>query len=311
VIPRASVVIPAYNAESFIAQTLESALAQDLGDVEIIVIDDGSRDDTARVVRTFGSAVSLLDGGGRGVSAARNLGIERSTGDYVAFLDHDDLWHPTMLRRGVEILEACPETALTFAQILPLQDGKLGEACPVLPADPAFLRNAYRELVFWNFIPMSTVVVRRSVLLDLPRLFDTRLRLAEDWELWLRIAEATAPAGFAFVPEPLATYVIRPGRATDRTADLRLEDISVLEAETARNPWLQSDDRRRYRERLFRLYDEAGYWLLREGRGREAARYVLGAWRARPTALRTLLRIAPCLLSRLHPGRAAQPRGNS
>jgi hypothetical protein len=109
--------------------------------------------------------------------------------------------------------------------------------------------------------------------------------LAEDWDLWLRLARHHP---IVFIPEPLTGYVIVPGRATERIADLRLEDLAVFQQQIRANPWLASKDAVRCEATLYRLHEEAGYWLLREGRRREARRALRAAWKLRPGSLKPL-----------------------
>ncbi|MGI8668594.1 MAG: glycosyltransferase family 2 protein, partial [Aridibacter sp.] len=104
--PLVSVIIPAYNAEQFISQTIESVLGQTLKDFEIVVVDDGSTDETAGIAESYGAPVRCIRKTNGGVSRARNTGIEHAVGKYIAFLDADDLWEPTKLEKQVALLDA-------------------------------------------------------------------------------------------------------------------------------------------------------------------------------------------------------------
>ena len=286
--PLVSVIVPAYNAERFIAATIESALAQDFDPLEVVVVDDGSSDRTRDVVQSLGaSRVRLLSGPNRGVSAARNEGVRASAGEYVAFLDHDDLWEPSKIRRQVEVFESDRRAALVFTQARTVTAGSRGddgELVPVIDDPRGFFGKAYENLVHWNYIPLSAVMVRRSVLRGLEGPFDTRYTLSEDWDLWLRIAAGLSDGGVAFIAEPLTRYVIQPGRATSRMADLRLEDLAIFETQIRANPWLVVSDPARVRETRYRLHKEAAWWLLAEGRAREARRCLRAALGVRPVS---------------------------
>lgn len=289
-----SVVIPAFNAEPFIERTLRSVLAQTHSEMEVIVVDDGSTDGTRDLVSAIGPPVTLVAGGRRGVSAARNDGVRRSRGRYVAFLDHDDHWEPDKLRRQVELMESDPSIGLVFTQARVVRDGQVTEIFPVLPDPGDFLAKAHENLVHWNYIPMSAVAARRDLLpgLDGSGPFDERFRLSEDWDLWLRMAAALGEGGIGFIPEPLVTYEIVPGRATERMADLRLEDLVIFEEQMRAHPGLRASDPRRCRSTLYRLHEEAGYWLLQEGRRDEALPILRAAWRLRPASIKPLARLA-------------------
>jgi len=308
---RVSVVIPTYNASRFIRRTLDSVLAQRgmSGRLDIVVVDDGSGDDTVEIVRRIPSGdirIDVLQGARRGVCAARNAGVARCRGEHVAFLDHDDLWEPDKLKRQADLLDADPRAALVFTQARVMAErpgdpeGEITETFPMLREPESFLARAYENLVHWNYIPMSAVMVRRSALPE--PAFDPRFQLAEDWDLWLRIAASAGPGGVRFIAEPLTAYRIVAGRATERMADLRLEDISIFQREIERHPWLADSDPGRCRDTLYRLHEEAGYWLLREGRRAEARRMLRAAWRIKPSSLKPLGR----LLASLVPGRAGE-----
>lgn len=279
-----SVVIPAYNAEGFIRATLESVLRQNVKDLEVVVVDDGSADQTREVVSSFGPMVTLVTGPRRGVSAARNTGVSVCRGLYVAFMDHDDLWEPGKLARQAAILDADPRAALVFTQARVEREHCLVEIFPQIPDPARLLSAAHENLLHWNYIPMSSVMARRA---SLPAgegegPFDSRFRFSEDWDLWLRMAATSGPGALAFIPEPLTRYQIVKGRATERMADLRLEDIQIFEEQLGAHPELGRSDPQRCRSTRYRLREEAGYWLLREGRAAEARRQLREAWRLKP-----------------------------
>lgn len=284
-----SVVIPAYNAEPFIGATLESVLAQTSGELEVIVVDDGSTDRTHDVVSSFSPRVNLVTGPRQGVSAARNTGVRRSIGSYIAFMDHDDLWEPGKIARQAAVLNADPHVALVFTQALVEKNGQLVEIFPQIPDLHEFMSAAHENLLHWNYVPMSSVMVRRSSLAgvgDGP--FDPRFRFSEDWDLWLRIAASSGPGGLVFIPEPLTRYQIMQGRATERMADLRMEDIQIFDEQLAAHPELGRANPKRCRSTRYRLREQAGYWLLREGRLPEARRVLREAWRLRPLSTKPL-----------------------
>ena len=286
---KVSVVIPAYNAEKFIERTIDSVLSQDFAGLEVIVVDDGSSDATCEIVSAIGSPVELVQGMRRGVSLARNVGVRHSTREYIAFMDHDDLWEPDKIRRQVEALEAAPDAGLAFTQARLVEGGELTRVFPTIPDDPSFLAKAYDNLVHENFIPMSSVMVRRACLPavdgDGEGPFDPQLTLSEDWDLWLRIAREHP---IVFIREPLTRYVIVPGRATERIADMRLEDVAIFSKQLHAEPRLLAADGERCRATRYRLNEEAGYWLLREGRRREARRALFRAWRVKPSSIKPL-----------------------
>ncbi len=190
-----SVVIPAFNAQAHIADCLASVSTQSRGfDVEVIVVDDGSADDTVEIARRS-PGVQCITQPNRGPSAARNLGIAAARGQYIAFLDADDLWPAGKLQAQVQLLQQYPELALVFGDCrqfdangprprTEFQANRLGTAAwgpgPAIP-------DAYARLLEVNFITTGSVVVRRDVLQQVGG-FAVDLRLVEDLDLWLRIA---------------------------------------------------------------------------------------------------------------------------
>ena len=149
--------------------------------------------------------------------------VSLARADYIAFLDHDDLFEPDKLARQAAQLDSRPELGLVFTQARTVGGGT-EEIFPQIADPDPFLASAYENLVHWNYIPMSSVMARRPALRATTGArgegpFDPRFALAEDWDLWLRLA---ADHAVGFIPEPLVRYVIRQGRATERMADLRL-----------------------------------------------------------------------------------------
>ena len=181
-----SVVIPAYNAEHFLAQTLESVLAQTLAADEILVVDDGSTDATASIAEGFGPQVTVFRRPNSKAAAARNFGVEQATSDWVAFLDADDIWLPDKLQRQMQELRSDPGADLCYTSMTTLvHDGDHMRVGDLMMAPPP------EEIRHWlsrrcAILP-SSVVVRRSTLQKAGG-FDCSLRHGcEDYDLWFRL----------------------------------------------------------------------------------------------------------------------------
>jgi glycosyltransferase involved in cell wall biosynthesis len=188
--PLVSVVIPAYNAASFIGPTLDSVFAQTLSDYEVIVVNDGSPDTSSleRALEPLQSKIRYLKQANGGPSNARNTGIRAAVGKYVAFLDSDDLWLPHHLARQVEHLESDPSLQMVYANGVYLRgDSPVGilfdNSEQSLPIDLDCLLQE-RSTV----ITSSTVVLREALLKA--GMFDEKLRRCEDYDLWLRLVQA-------------------------------------------------------------------------------------------------------------------------
>ncbi|CDH43072.1 glycosyltransferase family 2 protein [Candidatus Contendibacter odensensis] len=206
-----STIIPAFNAEHYIAKALRSALDQQI-EQQIIVIDDGSTDDTAAVVGRFGDAVELIRTPNRGVSAARNEGIRRAHGEFICFLDADDEWLPEKLTQQLELFAQYPElgTAITdemhvdsHGQIVRPSFLATKKFHAELPARAALLNKPITWLIMESFFPTSSVMTRRNVIEKAGK-FDETLSIIEDRDLWIRLA-LTAPVGLA--PNILVRYL--------------------------------------------------------------------------------------------------------
>jgi glycosyltransferase involved in cell wall biosynthesis len=190
-----SVVIPARNAGQFIGEALESVIRQQGPfSLEVIVVDDGSSDDTAASVEAF-DGVRLVRQANAGPSAARNRGIAAARGDYIAFLDADDLWPPGKLAIQLELFRAHPQLGMVigdcriFDQRGPrsrTQFEQEGRDAEFFGGEP-LIEDAYAKLFQGNYVPTGTVVVRRKCIEE-AGLFDESRRYVEDWDLWVRIA---------------------------------------------------------------------------------------------------------------------------
>lgn len=227
--PRVSVVIPAYRAARTIGRAVGSVLAQTAPAAEILVIDDGSPDDLAAALAQYGDRVMLIRQPNGGAASARNLGIDRAKGNFIAFLDADDYWSPQKLQRQLALFERHPELGLVAGQyfVKSLDDGQCRPGLRVdsarfdgvrQPQGPAAFRAAGE---IWT----GTVLVRREVLGD--DRFVSTLEPAEDRDLWVRLVAKTP---IYLCSEPLATAVLEAGSlsrsslARDITNLLRVVD---------------------------------------------------------------------------------------
>jgi len=195
---RVSAIIPAYNAETFIREAVDSALGQTHPDVEVIVVDDSSTDDTAGVLQSYGDRIIVHHQPNGGVAAARNAGARRASGSWVAFLDADDVWLPTKIEQQL----AMATTPLSYTNRFNFgARGDLpeiqSEVTPLLAGD-VFVSLLLRG----NFITTSSVMMARDLFLELDG-FALSPTVCEDWDLWLRAAERHP---VAVVTEPLVGY---------------------------------------------------------------------------------------------------------
>lgn len=225
--PRVSVVIPAFNCGWCIGQAIESVLRQTRPADEIIVIDDGSTDDTWTRLGPYMSRIRYERSANAGVAAARNRAIELATGDLLAFLDADDVWHPRKLERQLRVLADRRDVLLLGTATFSYPCGAVPEA-----ADGAVSEISWRQLAVRNRLTTSSVVVHRSAVIEAGG-FDPALHGPEDYDLWLRIARR---GRIALLRAPLVGYRIVEGSLSQRPRTMEaglLRIIAKLDRERA------------------------------------------------------------------------------
>ncbi|WP_162604575.1 glycosyltransferase family 2 protein [Geomonas edaphica] len=192
--PTLDVVIPVYNGESFIVQAIESVMSQDYLPVRIIVVDDGSTDRTAALVRELMGPVPILyhHQENSGLSAARNAGIRLCTSDYVAFLDADDEWYPEKLSSQLKLFAEgdWDNLGVVYCRYIHIDEvGHIANNYHVVAPDPENRGYIFERLLKANMITGSGsgVLVKRSCF-ERVSLFDEELKACEDWDMWLRLS---------------------------------------------------------------------------------------------------------------------------
>ncbi len=208
-------IVPAHNAEATLAQSLESALAGSYCNFELLIVDDGSSDETPRIADRFAredDRVQLHRRAQGGVSAALNLGLRHARGDYVARLDSDDIWHPTKLEKQMAVVNADPAVALVYTGVRYIDaDGFVVRDV----APQRFERGALAHILYSGLIGgNSSVLMSRSAAIDAGGYDETLI----SWEDLFLFASICASHPVACVPEYLVGYRVRPGSLS---ADLR------------------------------------------------------------------------------------------
>lgn len=245
-----AVVIPSYNAGRFVAAAVTSAEAQSVPPHEIIVVDDGSTDDTLAVLAQFGSRITVVSQPNRGLpGCARNAGAARASATWLAFLDADDTWLPHKLERQLAIGRD-PAIALVYSDrynrgargALPERQGEV---------HPMFRGDIFLDLLLWgNAVTASSAMIRRHVFEALGG-FAEHLRAAEDWDLWLRVAEAHT---VGVVDEPLVNYTFHQEMFTGDPARMRhaRDEVMRRALTSPRGSGLAASVRRRIRAAVAR-----------------------------------------------------------
>ncbi|GJQ50989.1 MAG: glycosyl transferase [Candidatus Kuenenia stuttgartiensis] len=201
--PLVSVIIPTYNGSRFIKETIQSALDQTYRNLEIIVIDDGSTDNTPEIVKsTNNQKVTYIRQENAGAAMARNLGINISKGEYIAFLDHDDLWLPHKLERQLLLFGKNPMVAMVYSDTFIIDENNF--VTGKFSQKTKFFRGMiFKELFLSCFITILTVIIKRSVFIEIGPFLP--FKISEEYDLYLKCA---AKYSIDYINEPLAKYRI-------------------------------------------------------------------------------------------------------
>jgi glycosyltransferase involved in cell wall biosynthesis len=204
--PTVSVIIPTYNRAAFVVEAIESVLAQSCQEFELIVVDDGSQDDTRDILGRFSGRIRYQFQENHGISHARNTGLELAQAPYIAFLDSDDLWVRDKLTRQIEYMENHPDRLLCHTNEIWIRNG--------VRVNPKKIHGKHSGWIFEYCIPLciislSSALMRRD-LFDRIGIFDESLPVCEDYDLWLR---ASLVAAVGFLPRPL---IIKRGGHSDQ-----------------------------------------------------------------------------------------------
>ncbi|HEY4010049.1 MAG TPA: glycosyltransferase family 2 protein [Acidobacteriaceae bacterium] len=216
-----SVVIPVYNGEIYLEQTIRSVLEQSYPAHEVIVVDDGSSDRSLEIAQSFGPPVICLQQKNQGPSVARNVAIERATGEWIALLDADDYWLPGKLEQQMAKLDEEPGAGFIYSgrTMLSVKDGSTYDI-PGQP--PKWVKDRLR---YANPLVPSAVIVTRSLLLENP--FRVPFQSSEDWWLFYSLSKQTE---FAFLPQPTVVYRVHPASLTHTNWRNVLEKASRVAA---------------------------------------------------------------------------------
>lgn len=291
--PTVAVIIPCFNAKPYIAATLESVLSQEGVDLEVIVVDDGSRDGSGDLVEQQFPHVRLIRKGNGGVAAARNVGLAAARAQWIAFCDADDIWLPGKLQAQLEALAKCPASRMSYTawhvwpSSEPRPDAALlrelaHDASPGRWQGPS--GSIYPDLLLDCEVWTSTVLANRS-LFDEVGVFDTALKIGEDYDLWLRASRAT---DIIRVPRPLALYRQHPANITRATptTNYRLQVVgAAIQRWGYRGPDGRDVDRAALRRRLAMTCSDFAVALLNAGQPRAARQSIREALRFNPVHL--------------------------
>lgn len=295
--PLISVIIPAYNARPFICTAVESVLSQTHPAVEVIVVDDGSTDDTPDALAGFEARTRVLRQANRGPAAARNAGLACARGEYVMFLDADDWILPEKLRRQVTCLAASPSVGWVYCDVAYVDEQ--GRHVTLASERFAYERRSrlegllFPELLPGNFIPVHAPMIRRHLLTDVgPFDEDRRLIGVEDWDLLLRLS-LRAPA--AYLPEVLAGCLLHSSSLSADPVARDRRRFDLLDKATRVFPEQIRVLGRPGRRLVADTHNWFGYRLYRERRWAQARERLQASLRAWPCQGRAWWFLFRCL----------------
>lgn len=222
--PLISVIVPAYNAERTIGETIRSVLAQTFADFELIIVNDGSQDKTLEVISQFFDArIQVFSYSNAGLATSRNRGISHASGEFISFLDADDLWTPDKLEKQLQALNDNSQAAVVYSWTNCIDEsGQFVRRGSHLSVSG----NVYATLLVVNFIENGSNPMIRKQALEVVGNFDPALTPAEDRDMWLRLA---AKYEFIVVPAPQILYRQSPGSVSSNVLKQAASSLAVLQ----------------------------------------------------------------------------------
>lgn len=280
--PAVSVIVPTYNYARFIRDCLDSIFSQTFKDLEVIVVDDGSTDNTEEVLEKYRGDIHYIHQENKGLPAARNRGIRSAQGEFLAFLDSDDLWLPGKLEEQIRVLRKDTDMGIVFSDASAFsEEGVIQES--ILKEEDICIGQCFQRLFMGNYLVMPTVVIRKKCL-DKSGMFDESLTAVEDYDLWLRISVFYR---VGFVDKVLAMYRVHPSNMSRDFCRLLDNEIRVIRKVIEQYPDFVKKMGRKVPARLCTLFNQYGLEWIRKGETRQAKKNFMKAIKARSWQLKS------------------------
>ena len=267
-----SVIIPTYNRAEYLVKAVDSVLSQTYQDVEIIIIDDGSTDNTKEVLKKYTGkpqAIKYTYQNNAGAAAARNAGLKMAAGEYIAFLDSDDLWLPEKLEKQIKMMEDNPYFDMIFCDMRQECDGKI--------IYNSFLREVSKfnykreinleDLLARNFIFTPTILIKKKCFAD-GLMFNQKLQINEDYNMWLRIAQKFRIGFLDDILVVRGVHETNISRYLDKVFKSELETLKFFLL-TCKNNKLRNKVKGRMKNITYNL----GYYYFEKNRRLDALKY--------------------------------------
>ena len=279
-----SVIIPAYNNAAFLPDCINSVRQQTMPLHEIIIVDDGSRDNTEAVIKTLGDDILYSKQKNQGPASARNHGIQQATGDWIAFLDADDQWVPNKIELQLNCLKKHPELQLIAGDMAetnalskietPSMLAHHGQLELFKQLDGQPLTDACASLVQKNFIPTGTVLANKESLIE-AGLFPESIRFGEDLALWAQVA---ARHPITCLPDVLMLRRRHDSNATDSNEDMLKGIVQVMRLLKEKCGDVLQKQGLSANEPLFQACFSLGYWQFQHGQIKQSGQAFREAW---------------------------------
>lgn len=253
-IPLVSVVIPVYNAENTIAETIESVIKQTFTDFELVIINDGSTDNSSGILYSFtDKRIRIIDIENSGASSARNLGIDNTCGKYISFIDSDDLWEESKIEKQLNALQINKDCEVVYSWTMYIDENG-DKLHPIKPVD--FTGDVYKKMLINNFIGSgSNILAKRDAVISAGK-FDSELTYAEEWDLFIRLS---INHNFAVIKEYLVYY-----RQSASSQSSSIEDFEKGTLEVIDRAYKQASQQYKYLKpkAISSLYSYTSYLYL-------------------------------------------------
>ncbi|MFQ5686787.1 MAG: glycosyltransferase family 2 protein [Candidatus Scalindua sp.] len=263
--PTVSVIIHTFNNEKFIAETVESVLSQTYSDYEIIVVDDGSGDGTRDALLPYMQEIRYHYKENGGIASAKNTGISLSNAEFVAFLDHDDLWIPDKLKIQMEYFNGNPQVGLVYAKYASFRGDKELRVKP----EKGYSGWIFKTLLSKSIVQTSTVMVKRECL-NAVGTFDESFKLADEYDMFLRVAKRFQ---CGFVNKELTRYRVHDRNASKNDLLFDKENLRVFKKVYNGYTDLDGNEKKILRKRIARYSMRVAEGLCRQGQLEESKIY--------------------------------------
>ncbi|HOI53885.1 MAG TPA: glycosyltransferase [Phycisphaerae bacterium] len=294
--PAVSVIVPVYNGERFLRQTLDSILAQTFHDYEIVAVDDGSSDGSRAILESYGDRVRVFTQKNLGAPSARNRAIGEARGQWIAFLDHDDTWEPDKLE--FQMSAARPDDDLIHAEARVIDgSGAIIKDAFSHPDDPPETQTRLERVIRHNPIYVLTTIVRRDAIEKVGRLDPNDRFGTDEYLLWMRLLASGCKA--RYLDRIVASYRVHGQNASGHHTRMIYGELYALEALWAEfGRTFSPSVARAFHAKIHQLYYSYGWRLLDDGRNGEVGACFRAALRHKPLSWKSW----PCAAASSVPG---------